>query len=96
MKVLPIKKVKDDAYVECATGEVEVHRKCSYCTNCKSIQVGLRMMPSPYDGTLTKLRAGKAEPEQLMESAMQFNTLVRDGTALGCADEEGKGYTPRF
>lgn len=96
MKILPLKKEKDNAYVECATGDVEVHRTCSNCTNCKSIQVGARMMPSPYDGTLTKLRSGKAQPEQLMEAAMQFNLLVRDGTALGCGDDTGKGYTPRF
>ena len=96
MKILSLTKNKDNAYVECATGEVEVHRTCSYCTNCKSIQIGARMMPSPYDGTMTKLKAGKVEPEQLMEAAMQFNTLVRDGTALGCADDAGKGYTPRF
>ena len=96
MKILPLKKEKDNAYVECAAGDVEVHRTCSNCTNCKSIQVGARMMPSPYDGTLTKLRSGKAQPEQLMEAAMQFNLLVRDGTALGCGDDTGKGYTPRF
>jgi len=96
MNILPLKKEKDNAYVECATGEVEVHRKCSNCTNCKSIQIGARMIPSPYDGVLTKLRSGKAEPEHLMEAAMQFNALVRDGTALGCADDSGKGYTQRF
>ena len=96
MKILPLRKEKGNAYVACVTGEVEVHRTCSYCVSCKGIQIGLRMMPSPYDGTFAKLKSGKAEPEQLMESAMQFNTLVRDGTALGCADDDGKGYTSRF
>jgi hypothetical protein len=96
MNMLPFKREKDNVYVACATGEVEVHRTCSNCTNCKSIQIGMRMMPSPYDAVLTKLRAGKAEPEQLMEAAVQFNALVRDGTGLGCADDSGKGYTRRF
>ena len=95
MNVLPFKREKNNVYVECATGEVEVHRTCSNCTNCKGIEIGKRMMPSPYDGTLTKLRSGKAEPEQLMEAAMQFNALVRDGTGIGCGDS-GKGYIPRF
>ncbi len=35
-------------------------------------------------------------PEALMEAAMQFNTLIRDGTDIACDDDENAGYTPRF
>jgi len=42
------------------------------------------------------MRGNAAPPEILMEAAMQFNSLVRDGSAVACDDEKGQGYTPRF
>lgn len=64
--------------------------------NCKGIQVGARVMPSPYENAFSQMKEGSVPPEILMEAAMQFNTLVRDGSAIACNDEKGEGYTPRF
>ncbi|NLV25767.1 MAG: hypothetical protein GXY48_01140 [Methanomicrobiales archaeon] len=98
MKSLPIIRdsESDKAYVECASGKLPVHTRCSYCLHCKGIQVGARVMPSPYESAFSQIKGSTAPPEILMEAAMQFNTLVRDGTAISCNDDSGKGYTPRF
>jgi hypothetical protein len=98
MKTLPIIRdlSSDKAYVECISGKLSVHTRCSYCLNCKGIQVGARVMPSPYESVSGQIRGGGMPPESLMEAAMQFNTLVRDGSAVACGDETGKGYSPRF
>lgn len=64
--------------------------------NCKGIQVGARVMPSPYETAYSQIKGGSVPPEILMEAAMQFNSLVRDGSAVACDDEKGHGYTPRF
>lgn len=53
-------------------------------------------MPSPYETISSQIRTGVMPPEALMEAAMQFNTLVRDGTELACDDDAGAGYTLRF
>ncbi|HPY59388.1 MAG TPA: hypothetical protein PLG55_01520 [Methanospirillum sp.] len=98
MKSLPIIREpgSDRAYVECASGKLPVHTRCSYCMNCKGIQVGARVMPSPYESAFSRISGGSVPPEMLMEAAMQFNSLVRDGSAVACNDEKGEGYTPRF
>ena len=98
MKSLPILREpgSDKAYVECASGKVPVHTRCSYCLHCKGIQVGARVMPSPYETTFSQIKGNAAPPESLMEAAMQFNSLVRDGSAISCGDESEAGYTPRF
>mgnify|MGYP007023464133 FL=1 len=64
--------------------------------NCKGIQVGARVMPSPYESAFSRISGGSVPPEMLMEAAMQFNSLVRDGSSVACNDEKGEGYTPRF
>ncbi|MDD1724878.1 MAG: hypothetical protein LUQ07_07100 [Methanospirillum sp.] len=98
MKSLPILREQgsDKAYVECTSGKVPVHTKCSYCLNCKGILVGARVMPSPYDNASSQIKGGSVPPEILMEAAMQFNSLVRDGSAVACEDEKDGGYAPRF
>jgi len=53
-------------------------------------------MPSPYEQAMSQIRGGTVPPEILMEAAMQFNSLVRDGTAIACTDDNNQGYTPRF
>ncbi|MFH0967127.1 MAG: hypothetical protein V1862_05540 [Methanobacteriota archaeon] len=82
--------------VECAAGKLAVHTKCAFCIHCKGVKVGARIMPSPYDTISSQIRTGAMPPEALMEAALQFNTLVRDGTEIACDDEAGVGYTPRF
>ncbi|HWQ66517.1 MAG TPA: hypothetical protein VN372_06575 [Methanospirillum sp.] len=86
----------DKAHVECASGKLPVHTRCAICIHCKGIKVGARVMPSPYETSAEQVRAGTLPPEALMEAALQFNTLVRDGNEISCSDDEQKGYTPRF
>ncbi len=98
MKSLPIirETEADKVYVKCASGEMKVHTRCSYCLHCKGIMVGSRIMPSPYEKAFSQIRSGAVAPEILMEAAMQFNSLVRDGTAISCDDDSENGYTPRY
>jgi len=98
MKSLPILRESDTdkVQVECAAGKLAVHTKCSFCIHCKGIKVGARIMPSPYETAASHIRTGAMPPEALMEAALQFNVLVRDGTEVACDDDAGAGYTPRF
>jgi hypothetical protein len=86
----------DKVQVECAAGKLPVHTRCAICIHCKGIKVGSRIMPSPYDTISAQIRTGAMPPEAMMEAALQFNTLVRDGTEIACDDDAGVGYTPRF
>ena len=98
MKSLPFLRdsATDKVEVECASGKLAVHTRCAFCTHCKGVKVGARIMPSPYETISSQIRTGVMPPEALMEAAMQFNTLVRDGTELACDDDAGAGYTLRF
>ncbi|HVP94774.1 MAG TPA: hypothetical protein VMS89_06325 [Methanoregulaceae archaeon] len=98
MKTLPIHRdeKKTRAMVDCATGEVSVYRMCAYCGRCHGVRMGPRVYPSPQDLALQAIRQGKAQDEALMEAAMQFNSLVRDGEAIECNDDAGEGYSPRY
>jgi len=98
MKTLPIRRdeKKTRAMVDCVTGEVSVYRMCAYCRHCYGVRRGPRVYPSPQDQALQALRMGRAQDEVLMEAAMQFNSLVRDGEAIECNDDAGEGYSPRY
>jgi hypothetical protein len=98
MKSLPILRdlEADKVQVECAAGKLSVHTRCAFCTHCKGVKVGARIMPSPYETISGQIRTGAMPPEALMEAAMQFNTLIRDGTEIACGDDDNSGYTPRF
>lgn len=98
MKSFPFirESTSDRVYVECASGKLPVHTRCAYCIHCKGIQLGARIMPSPYEQSAIQIRTGSMPPESLMDAAMQFNSLVRDGTALACDDDSEEGYTQRF
>lgn len=84
------------ATVECATGEVSVYKTCAFCEHCKGIRVGPRFYPTPQEQALQSVRRGTAPDEALMTAALQFNQLVRDGTAVECADDQNKGFRPRY
>jgi hypothetical protein len=86
---------KDRVTVTCADGEVSVHSHCAYCRHCKSIIVGKRATPAPQGQTGDPGRSGNFD-ETLMNAAMMFNTLVRDGSALVCDDDAGTGFQRRF
>ena len=42
---------------------------------------------------LNAVRRGAAADENLMNAAMMFNSLVRDGSALDCDDDTNEGFT---
>jgi len=46
----------------------------------------------PQMQALNDMKRGAAADENLMNAAMMFNTLVRDGTALECDDDGNRGY----
>ncbi|MDD1702440.1 MAG: hypothetical protein LUQ31_05630 [Methanoregula sp.] len=50
------------------------------------------MVPSPQIKALWELRKGAGVDEHLMNAAMMFNMLVRDGTALECDDDNNEGF----
>lgn len=76
----------------CAEGPVSVSTKCAYCRHCRGVVVGKRVAPSPQAEALDKIRQGKGSDENLMNAAMMFNTLVRDGNAISCDDDADAGY----
>lgn len=86
---------KDRVTVTCADGEVSVHSHCAYCRHCKNILVGKRMTPVP-QGQVGDRGMTANFDESLMNAAMMFNSLVRDGSALSCDDDAGDGFQRRF
>jgi hypothetical protein len=83
---------KDRVTVACAEGPVSVHSKCSFCRHCKGVYIGKRMAPSPQADALNGIRSGTGADENLMNAAMMFNTLVRDGQAIACDDDAMAGF----
>jgi len=96
MKTLPFHRdeKKDRVTVACADGDVSVYSHCAYCMHCKGVYVGNRPVPAPQNQALTDIRRGAsgAGDENLMNSAMMFNSLIRDGSAIECADDANEGF----
>jgi hypothetical protein len=86
---------KERVTVTCADGEVSVYSHCAYCRHCKGIWTGKRMAPAPQTQAFSDLRRGIAPDENLMNAAMMFNTLVRDGSAVECDDDADQGFRSR-
>ena len=84
---------KDRVMVACAEGSVSVHSKCSFCRHCKGIYIGKRLAPFPQADALNGIRRGTGADENLMNAAMMFNTLVRDGQAIACDDDANAGFS---
>jgi hypothetical protein len=87
---------KDRVTVTCADGEVSVYSHCAYCIHCKGVRVGKRVTPTPQSQAYTDIRRGTVPDENLMNAAMMFNTLVRDGSAIECDDDANQGYHSRY
>lgn len=83
---------KNKVIVHCAGDEVSVYRYCAYCRHCKGVRVGNRIVSTPQMQALADIRRGVAADENLMNAAMLFNTLVRDGSAIECDDDQNQGY----
>ncbi len=86
----------DRITVQCADGEVEVHSHCAYCTHCAGVRIGKRSMPNPILQAYKDVRRGTAPDEALMNAAMMFNTLVRDGDAIACDDDGNEGFSSLY
>ncbi|MBP1928412.1 hypothetical protein J2741_000959 [Methanolinea mesophila] len=97
MKTLTIHRDEKNirAAVECATGEVQVYRACAYCLHCKGIRVGARVYPAPQEKAMQDMSRGRGAEDLLLNAQLQFNTLVRDGFAIECDDDENKGFKSR-
>ena len=94
MKTLPFQRdeKKNRVTVTCADGDISVYSHCAYCRHCKGIWVGKRLVPSPQIQVLSELNKGSVGDDSLMNAAMMFNTLVRDGSSLDCDDDENQGF----
>jgi len=94
MKTLPFQRdeKKNRVMVTCADGDISVYSHCAYCRHCKGIWVGKRLVPSPQIQVLSELKKGTADDDSLMNAAMMFNTLIRDGSSLDCDDDENQGF----
>lgn len=87
---------KDRITVACAEREVSVYSHCSYCRHCKGVNVGKRTVETPQIKAGADLRRGSSGDDSLMNAAMMFNTLVRDGSAISCDDDAGEGFRRRY
>ncbi|MGB7787403.1 hypothetical protein [Methanoregula sp.] len=83
---------KNRVTVECVRSQVSVYSHCAYCRHCRGVVVGNRKVPMPQMQALNDMKRGAAADENLMNAAMMFNTLVRDGTAIECDDDGNRGY----
>ena len=95
MKILSFQRdeKKERVTVTCADGNVSVYSHCAYCKHCKGVRMANRMVPTPQMQALNDMRRGAAADENLMNAAMMFNTLIRDGTAIECDDDANDGYS---
>jgi len=94
MKTLPFQRdeKKSRVTVACADGDISVYSHCAYCRHCKGIWVGKRLVPSPQIQVLSDLKKGSSGDDTLMNAAMMFNTLIRDGSSLDCDDDGNEGF----
>lgn len=82
--------------VACADGEVSVYSHCAYCRHCHGIVVGKRTISAPQAQAGADLRKGVGGDDGLMNAAMMFNTMIRDGSAVECDDDANRGFERRF
>ncbi len=54
--------------------------------------MGSRIVPTPQQQALNDVRKGVASDDNLMNAAMMFNTMVRDGSAIECDDDGNQGF----
>ncbi|MCM2467043.1 hypothetical protein [Methanoculleus oceani] len=98
MKILEFHRddAKDRVTVACADREVSVHSHCGYCRHCAGVRVGRRTIPTPQRQALSGVKRGANPDENLLNAAIMFNTLVRDGIAIECEDDAGEGFSSMY
>ncbi|MDD1708286.1 MAG: hypothetical protein LUQ33_03830 [Methanoregulaceae archaeon] len=84
------------ATVGCADGPVSVHRNCAFCVHCKGVMVGQKLYTAPQENVMRSFSSTGSSDEALMSAAMQFNSLVKDATAISCDDEGNSGFKSRY
>jgi hypothetical protein len=94
MKRLPLSRQEESnqVTVECAEGDVSVYTHCAYCRHCEGVVVRKRVMSSPVPQALRDMRRGVASDDVMLNAAMMFNTLIRDGSAIECSDDINEGF----
>jgi hypothetical protein len=94
MKTLPLDREDESKRVTvgCAEGVVSVYTHCAYCRHCEGVVVRKRVMPSPIPQALSDIRRGVAPDDVMLNAAMTFNTLIRDGSAIYCSDDINEGF----
>jgi hypothetical protein len=94
MKTLPFQRdeKKQRVTVACADGDVSVYSHCAYCRHCNGVRIGNRVTPAPQNQALDGVRKGRVSDDNLMNAAMLFNSLIRDGSAIECSDDENRGF----
>ena len=51
---------------------------------------------NPAGAGIFRYPKGKSSDENLMNAAMMFNTLIRDGSAIECEDDANEGFHTRY
>jgi len=87
---------KNRVTVACKTGHISVYSYCAYCRHCKGVQVGNRVAPAPQSKALTDVRKGSVSDDILMNAAMMFNSLIREGSGIVCDDDSNSGYATLY
>lgn len=98
MKTLPMKRDQSGqkVTVACADKEVSVYSHCAYCKHCEGVQIRKRVIPTPQKDKISGISKGTSEDDDLLNSQMMFNTLIRDGDSIVCSDDENQGYTSMY
>jgi hypothetical protein len=83
MKMLPFDRneMKGTVKVECADGMVSVYSHCAYCRHCRGVRKGAALNAPPQVRALADIRKGMPGDDMLMNAAMAFNSMVREGDA---------------
>ena len=87
---------KDRVTVTCKAGPVSVYSKCAYCKHCRGVQIGNRIAPAPQSKALIDVRKGSVSDDILMNAALMFNSLIREGSAIVCDDDSNSGYVTLY
>jgi len=87
---------KQKVTVKCAGKDVSVYSRCAYCKFCEGVLVGKRVIKTPQKEKMTEIKKGRTPDEELMNAAMMFNTLIRDGSEIICSDENDQGFTSMY
>lgn len=53
-------------------------------------------MPSPQRQALSDIRARAAGDDALLQAAMMFNSLIREGMAIECDDDANQGFATLY